>query len=57
MLKIVIYMNDYWDIFSKSGKVDDYLRFKGILEEERTNSNEPEQYYGVDNKGAESRRE
>ena len=50
-------MNDYWDIFSKSGKVDDYLRFKGILEEERTNSNEPEQDYGVDNKGAESRRE
>ncbi len=50
-------MQDYWNLFSKSGKVEDYLKFKGVLGEERKNSNEPEQYYGVDNKGTESRRE
>ena len=27
---------DYWVIFSKSGKIEDYLRYRAILDEEAT---------------------
>ncbi len=50
-------MKDFWNLFLESGKIDDYLKFKGVYKEGQENSNEPEYYNGVDNKGAESRRE
>lgn len=31
---------DYWVIFSKSGKIEDYLRYRAIKDEEHTEINE-----------------
>ncbi len=43
---------DYWVIFTKSGKIEDYLRYRAIEDEEKRHE---AQHKGIDSKGTEYR--
>ena len=46
---------DYWVLFSKSGKIEDYLTFKLVSEKERQKEKDAAEHKGTDNQGTEYR--
>ncbi len=40
---------DYWVIFSKTGKIEDYLRYKAIEQQEREVKEDESEHKGTDN--------
>jgi hypothetical protein len=50
-------MDDLWQQFTQTGKVDDYLKYKQNEEKESINLTNAVNNQGLDNKGTNNRRE
>ncbi|MBQ5994409.1 MAG: hypothetical protein IJL63_00965 [Clostridia bacterium] len=46
---------DYWVLFSKSGRIEDYLTFRILSDSEQESEGNETEHKGTDNKGTEYR--